>query len=359
MTVRRRTGLLLVLLATMAAVAALVVVGVRPEPTPTRAEQAYRIAAGLRCPVCQDLSAADSPAPLARQMRHRITADLAAGRSPARIRARFVSAYGPSVLMSPSGSGVGAVVRALPFVVPGVGLVVGGVLLRRWLSGRRRRPVAAPPPASPPARAPVRAPRRVESRARTAPRAPWWRRRVVVLGTALVASVGVSTALVGALEARPAPPAVGTARTAAVSSDGQAALDAAVRRVRRHPRDVAAHLALARSYASLGQQRLAAIEYLAVARVDPGNAEANTALAMMAFVARAPAEAKRIVDRVLHAHPDYPEALYTRGLVQLMGLHHRSAGRADLHAYLRAAPFGAHQRTVETLLALSEKGSTR
>ena len=359
MTVWRRRGLLPVLLAATAAVAALVLVGVRPGPAPTRAEQAYRLAAGLRCPVCQDLSAADSPAPLARQMRHRITADLAAGRSAAQIRARFVSAYGPSVLMSPSGTGVGAVVRALPFVVPGTGLVVGGLLLRRWLSGRRRLPVA---PAAPPAREAVPARRRVAQRTRRTPRGPWRRRRAVVLGTALAAAVGVSTALVGALEPGPAPAAVAGARTvpaAQTAPDGQAALDAAVRRVRRHPRDLAAHLALARSYAALGQQRLAAIEYLAVAKVDPGNAEANTALAMMAFVARAPAEAKRIVDRVLHAHPDYPEALYTRGLVQLMGLHHRSAGRADLHAYLRAAPFGAHQATVETLLALSARRPPR
>lgn len=352
MTVRRRTGPFLLLLATLTALAALAVVGVRPGPAPTRAAQAYRIAAGLRCPVCQDLSAADSPAPLARQMRHRITADLAAGRSAAQIRARFVSAYGPSVLMSPTGTGVGTVVRALPAVVPGAGLVVGGVLLRRWLSGRR---------AAPPARAPAPARRPVSRPRQAAPRGPRWRRRAVVLAAALAAAVGVSTALVGAVQPRSASSAVAAApgQTVRGAPDGQAALAAAVRRVRRHPRDVAAHLALARAYASLGQQRLAAIEYLAVARVDPGNAEASTALAMMAFVARAPAEAKRIVDRVLRAHPGYPEALYTRGLVQLMGLRHLSAGRADLHAYLRVAPFGAHRRTVETLLALSEKGPPR
>jgi cytochrome c-type biogenesis protein CcmH len=100
--------------------------------------QAHAVAATLRCPVCQDLSAADSPAPMAGQMRREILADLQRGRSPEQIRARFVAAYGPSVLLSPPRRGVGSVAYLLPLLAVGAAASAGAVVLRRWL----RRPGA-------------------------------------------------------------------------------------------------------------------------------------------------------------------------------------------------------------------------
>lgn len=129
---RVRSGLL-VLLALAAVVATLGIVAVRGQGAPvSRSQQVQQIAAGLHCPICKDLSVADSPAPLAQQMRAQIEQELAAGRSPAQIRAGFIASYGDSVLMTPPRHGIAGAAYALP-----LGIVVGGVLvvfvlLRRW-----------------------------------------------------------------------------------------------------------------------------------------------------------------------------------------------------------------------------------
>jgi hypothetical protein len=60
-----------------------------------------------------------------------------------------------------------------------------------------------------------------------------------------------------------------------------------------------------------------------------------------------------MVDRVLAAHPNYPEALYVRGLILLMGLRQPEAAERDLTAYLAVAPSGAYRTAVETLLVLA------
>jgi cytochrome c-type biogenesis protein CcmH len=122
-----------VILGALAAAAALGFVAVRGHQQPeSRAEQVQRIAAGLHCPICKDLSVADSPAPLAQQMRQQIDQQLAAGRSPDDIRAGFVAAYGDSVLMSPPRHGLGGAAYYLPLAVLLGGALVAGMLLRQW-----------------------------------------------------------------------------------------------------------------------------------------------------------------------------------------------------------------------------------
>jgi hypothetical protein len=137
-----------------------------------------------------------------------------------------------------------------------------------------------------------------------------------------------------------------------------AAISSAVARVRARPRDVAAHLDLARAYAEGQQAQLSAVEYLAVVRLDPANPEASSALALVALAAGRPAEGKRLVDAVLVRHPRYPDALYTRGLIYVMGLHQAAPGVRDLRAYLAAAPYGSHRPAVQTLLAMLSDGRT-
>jgi cytochrome c-type biogenesis protein CcmH len=103
-------------------------------------EQVRQIAAELRCPVCQGLSVADSPAGMAEQMRDLIRERLQAGDSPEAIKAYFVERYGEWILLAPKREGFNLVVWVLPFLGLGVGAVGLVIVLRRW----RERPEAAP-----------------------------------------------------------------------------------------------------------------------------------------------------------------------------------------------------------------------
>jgi cytochrome c-type biogenesis protein CcmH/NrfG len=203
---------------------------------------------------------------------------------------------------------------------------------------------------------------------------PMRSRRFVTALVVAVAAAGVAVALVGAVSPRSADESITGAAPAAqpstpspsapsalpqataqptMSAQQAASIATAVAAVKKHPKDVAAHVALARAYADGGATQLAAIEYLAIIRLDPRNAEANTALALLAFEAGQTAQGRRLVDTALAAHPDYPEAHYVRALILLMGLHQPQAAIRDLRAYLALAPFGAHRTAAQTLLALA------
>ena len=202
----------------------------------------------------------------------------------------------------------------------------------------------------------------------------WSRRTVTVLALA-GAGAGIAILLVSAVSSRhpgqtitgnsvagAAPAAGAPGRPAPAAQTGRkpptrqqlAAVAAAEAQVKQNPKDVSAHLTLAEAYAAAGASQLAAVEYLAVTRLDPTNAEANTNLALLAFEVGRAAQGKAMVDRVLAANPDYPEALYVRGLIDLMGLRRPRAAERDLSAYLAAAPFGSHRTAAATLLALAQ-----
>jgi cytochrome c-type biogenesis protein CcmH/NrfG len=188
------------------------------------------------------------------------------------------------------------------------------------------------------------------------------------------AAAGIAVLLAGAVSARhagqtitgnpapsTAPAAVGPGGPTPTSGSGRksptpqqlAAVAAAEAQVKQHPKDVSAHLTLAEAYAAAGSAQLAAVEYLAVTQLDPGNAEANTNLALLAFEVGRAAHAKAMVDRVLAANPKYPDALYVRGLINLMGLHRAKAAARDFSAYLAVAPFGSHRTAAATLLGVA------
>ncbi len=106
-------------------------------------QQVYAVAAELRCVVCQNLSVADSPSEMARQMRQIMRERLAAGESPAQVRQFFVERYGEWILLAPPRRGFTLLVWLTPAVAVLLGVSLVAVLVVRWT---RRRPVAAPPP---------------------------------------------------------------------------------------------------------------------------------------------------------------------------------------------------------------------
>jgi cytochrome c-type biogenesis protein CcmH len=92
----------------------------------------------LRCPVCQGLSIADSPASMAQKMKARVRELLAAGYDQEQILAYFERSYGEFVRLEPPRRGINWLVWLSPPVVLGL----GAVLIRRALR-RSAPPVAA------------------------------------------------------------------------------------------------------------------------------------------------------------------------------------------------------------------------
>jgi cytochrome c-type biogenesis protein CcmH len=117
----------------IAAAIALAVVAFRGSaPSGSLQDRVRSVASTLRCPVCQNLSVADSPSRLATQMRATIGQELRSGRSPTQIRAEFASAYGEWILLAPPKRGIDMAVWLAPLVLLVGGVVISVVAVRRW-----------------------------------------------------------------------------------------------------------------------------------------------------------------------------------------------------------------------------------
>jgi len=129
----------------LSGVVALAVVAVRgPAPPRTSAERVRELASTLRCPVCQNLSVADSSSRLAQEMRARIARDLREGRSEDEIREAFVAAYGEWILLSPPRRGIGLLPWVAPMLLLAGGAAAAVFWIRRWAG--RNQASGVPPP---------------------------------------------------------------------------------------------------------------------------------------------------------------------------------------------------------------------
>ena len=99
------------------------------------------VAGLLRCPVCQGLSVADSPATMARNMKLEVREKLAQGYDQEQILAQFEQSYGEFVRLRPPLRGANWVVWLGPVAF----LVVGGVVAAWALRGTRRATTAETP----------------------------------------------------------------------------------------------------------------------------------------------------------------------------------------------------------------------
>lgn len=116
--------------------AAVVAVGLLLGPKTGADRRAEAIGQGIRCPVCQGESIADSPSTTAQEMMEIVHEQVAAGRSDEEIREFFAARYGRWVLLDPGLSVETLALWALPLLA-----AVGGVVvLRRQLADREPAP---------------------------------------------------------------------------------------------------------------------------------------------------------------------------------------------------------------------------
>jgi cytochrome c-type biogenesis protein CcmH len=95
-------------------------------------DRVREVASELRCVVCQNLSVADSPSDLAREMRNLVRELLQQGKTPEEIKAYFQSRYGDFVLLEPPKRGFNLLVWGLPFAALVAGACGVYLVARRW-----------------------------------------------------------------------------------------------------------------------------------------------------------------------------------------------------------------------------------
>jgi cytochrome c-type biogenesis protein CcmH len=126
-TVRRASILLAVILAF--AQPCLADEAVDTAPDPQLEQRVQRIAAELRCLVCQNQTIADSNASLAVDLRNQVREQLRAGRSEAQISTYMTERYGDFVLYRPPLKATTVVLWAGPFTA----MVIAVLMLARRL----------------------------------------------------------------------------------------------------------------------------------------------------------------------------------------------------------------------------------
>jgi cytochrome c-type biogenesis protein CcmH len=116
-----------------------------PLAGPALEARTEEIASLLRCPVCQGLSVADSPATMARAMKVQVREKLAAGYDQDQILDDFERSYGEFVRLKPVLHGVNWLVWGGPVLA----LLLGGLMVVFTLRHARRAAVATESPGLP------------------------------------------------------------------------------------------------------------------------------------------------------------------------------------------------------------------
>jgi len=118
-----------------------------PKGTPVAEAQlsvrTHEVASLLRCPVCQGMSVADSPAEMAINMKEQVRELLARGYTEEQILKYFELSYGQFVLLKPKFEGVTGLVWILPLAV----LLLGAAVVYVKLKKLEQRPAVLPPTA--------------------------------------------------------------------------------------------------------------------------------------------------------------------------------------------------------------------
>jgi cytochrome c-type biogenesis protein CcmH/NrfG len=155
--------------------------------------------------------------------------------------------------------------------------------------------------------------------------------------------------LIGAIRSRSADQPISGTNVA-----GQSPLHFYQDRVRQFPHDLAARLDLANAYLQTGDIANAVAQYLEALKVDPKNPEARATLGFLLYRSGHPQEGLDAVNQALVVMPDFPEALYFKGVILLDGLHRPGDAAVAFRAYLAAAPFDSASRREDAQKRLAQ-----
>lgn len=304
-TIRLTDGVLLLAVVTIVVSVALAAAASHPVSVD---ERARAIENQLRCPTCQGLSIADSPATSATQMRELVREQLAAGASDDDVRAFFVARYGRWILLDPPASGIDLAVWLVPALVVALGALL---VVRR---ARVRSPAG-------PARA--------------------WGRPAVASGRLPTIAIagGMVLALAVPIAAAVGPRLAGQEVTGGTISQSAPSIDQLDAVVRAAPDDVEALVALGDALLAANRPADAAERYKAALELDAANVRALLGVGTILLAADRPDAAGPVFDRILAIAPDQPDALLYRAVARL-----RLEGaatdevRADVERFLAVAP---------------------
>jgi cytochrome c-type biogenesis protein CcmI len=172
----------------------------------------------------------------------------------------------------------------------------------------------------------------------------------VLVGVAILGAV--IPLLIGAVRSRSADQPISGTDLA-----GQSPLQFYKDRVRQFPKDIAARLDLANAYLETGDITNSVAQYLAALKLDPKNPEARATLGFLLYRSGHPEEGLDAVNQALAVTPNFPEALYFKGVILLDGLHRAAEAAAALRAYLAAAPFDSSARREDAQKRLTQAES--
>ena len=99
---------------------------------PTAQDRVSSISRSVKCPVCAGESVAESNAPASQEIRRQIAEQVQQGQTDEQIREYYAAKYGEAILLTPSASGVNALVWILPVVALAIGIAVLVIVFRRW-----------------------------------------------------------------------------------------------------------------------------------------------------------------------------------------------------------------------------------
>jgi cytochrome c-type biogenesis protein CcmH len=99
---------------------------------PTTQDRVSSISRTVKCPVCSGESVAESNAPASQEIRRDIALRVQEGQTDNQIRSYYVARYGQAILLTPSASGINALVWILPVAALAVALAGLVIVFRRW-----------------------------------------------------------------------------------------------------------------------------------------------------------------------------------------------------------------------------------